>query len=150
MENWELSAREAIRDTFAQYTYAGDHFPLFGIADAFCDDGVLQSDDAAIHGRLQIEKFRTEARERSGGVRPDRILRHNVTNIWFTSVTPDEARVRSCYTVFSEIGLDHFGRYEDIFVPVGERWLIKHRRVTMDWCADRSGFSNARRDVRDP
>jgi len=141
MENWELSAREAIRDTFAQYTHAGDQFPLVGIADAFCEDGVLQSDDATIEGRSQIEKFRIAARERSGGVDASRILRHNVTNIWFTSVTPNEAHVRSCYTVFSEIGLDHFGRYEDIFIPIGERWLIKHRRVTMDWCASQSGFS---------
>ena len=140
MENWELSAREAIRDTFAQYTHAGDHFPLMGIADAFCEDGVLQSEDLHIKGRSAIEKFRTDARVRTGGVDPARILRHNVTNIWFKSLTADEAEVTSCYTVFSEIGLDHFGRYHDRFVPVGDRWLIAHRLVTMDWRSPQSPF----------
>jgi hypothetical protein len=48
--------------------------------------------------------------------------------------------VLSCYTVFSDIGLDHFGRYRDRFVPVGDRWLIAHRIVTMDWRSPQSPF----------
>ena len=141
METWELSARERIRDAFAQYTHAGDHFPLVGVADAFCDDGVLEPlGGEPVRGRAAIEAFRTGARTRSGGVGKDRVLRHNVTNIYFQSVTPEEAQVLSCYTVFSEIGLDHFGRYRDRFVPVGERWLIAHRLVTMDWRSPASHF----------
>ena len=46
-------------------------------------------------------------------------MRHNVTNIRFESVQPDEALVASYFTVITEIGLDHMGRYRDRFVPVG-------------------------------
>ena len=53
-----------------------------------------------------------------------RIVRHNVTNIRFTDVCPDEAHVGCYFTVVTEIGLDHFGRYGDVFVPVGDDWLI--------------------------
>ncbi len=137
---WELSAREKIRDSFARYTHPGDHFPLQGLSDAFCEDGVLQYGDLEVPGRARIHQFRADARERSGGVEAGRILRHNVTNIWFQSVTREEARVLSCYTVYSEIGLDHFGRYRDRFVPVGDDWLIAHREVTMDWSAEQSKF----------
>lgn len=140
MENWELSAREKIRDSFARYTHPGDHFPLLDLSDTFCETGVLQYGDLEVRGRAQIHQFRADARKRSGGVDPVRILRHNVTNIWFQSITPDEARVLSCYTVYSEIGLDHFGRYRDRFVPVGGDWLIAHREVTMDWSAQQSKF----------
>ena len=140
MEAWELSARERIRDSFARYTHPGDHFPLQNLADAFCEDGVLQFGEQHLRGRDAIHRFRTEARERSGGVDPGRVLRHNVTNIWFQTVTPREARVLSCYTVYSEIGLDHFGRYRDRFVPIGDDWLIAHREVTMDWSAKQSKF----------
>ena len=62
-----------------------------------------------------------------------RIVRHNVTNIRFESLTPNEAVVASYFTVITEIGLDHMGRYRDRFVPVGDRWLIAHRFVSTDW-----------------
>ncbi len=64
---------------------------------------------------------------------PKRIVRHNVTNIRFESVTRDEAVVASYFTVFTEIGLDHMGRYRDRLVPVDDRWLIAHRFVSTDW-----------------
>jgi hypothetical protein len=141
MELWELSAREAIRDSFAQYTHAGDHFPLQGVADSFCEDGVLEPlGGEPVRGRGAIEAFRIAARQRTGGVASGRILRHNVSNIWFKSVTRAQAEVLSCYTVFSDVGLDHFGRYQDRFVPVGDRWLIAHRLVTMDWRSPQSPF----------
>jgi hypothetical protein len=31
--------------------------------------------------------------------------------------------------VVTHIGLDHIGRYRDTFVPDGNTWLIKHRKV---------------------
>jgi hypothetical protein len=70
-------------------------------------------------------------KRQAGGLR--RIVRHNVTNIRFESLRPDEAVVASYFTVITEIGLDHMGRYRDRFVPVGERWLIAHRFVSTDW-----------------
>ena len=30
MEAWEFAAREAVRDSMAQYTHAGDRFPPSG------------------------------------------------------------------------------------------------------------------------
>jgi hypothetical protein len=44
----------------------------------------------------------------------------------------------SYFTVLTEIGLDHDGRYRDTFVPVGDQWLIEHRYVSVDWRAERS------------
>ena len=41
----------------------------------------------------------------------------------------------SYFTVFTEVGLDHMGRYRDRLVPVGDRWLIAHRFVSTDWRA---------------
>jgi hypothetical protein len=141
MDHWELAAREAIRDSFAQYTHAGDHFPLEGVADAFCEHGVLEPlGGEAVRGRSAIEAFRIAARQRSGGVGAGRILRHNVSNIWFKQVTPQAAEVLSCYTVFTEIGLDHNGRYQHRVVPEAGRWLNAHRLVTMDWRSPQSPF----------
>jgi hypothetical protein len=153
MELWELVVRESCRDTLAQYNHAGDRFLLEEFAAAFCEDGVLEiRGSAPIVGRAAImdrfggatasQQARQAAREQpAGAVR--RVVRHNVSNIRFEAVTPDEASVSSYFTVFTEIGADHMGRYRDRFVPVGDRWLIAHRFVSTDWRAPGSTFGSS-------
>jgi hypothetical protein len=156
MELWELVARESCRDTLAQYTHAGDRYLLEEFAGAFCEDGVLEiRGSAPITGRTAImERFgggtaALAARQaaRAAAQSSDesrRVVRHNVTNIRFESTSPEQAVVASYFTVITQIGLDHMGRYRDRFVPVGDRWLIAHRFVSTDWRAPDSIFSAAR------
>ena len=153
MEHWELVARECCRDTLAQYSHAGDRFLLDEFGGAFCEDGVLEiRGQPPLRGRTAIiERFggataALQARDAAQSARaqepdaPRRIVRHNVTNIRFETVTRTEATVASYFTVFTEVGLDHMGRYRDRLVPVGERWLIAHRFVSTDWRAPDSVF----------
>jgi hypothetical protein len=69
------------------------------------------------------------------------IVRHNLGNVLFTALTPEQAHVSSYFTVVTHIGLDHFGRYRDTLVPVGDTWLIKHRKVSTDWAAPESAMA---------
>lgn len=147
MERWELIARERIRDTLARYNWSGDAFRLDDLALAFCEDGELEiRDRPTLRGRQAIVEFlsggaaagdddarRAAAREASAASGVKRIVRHLVTNIRFLDVTPDQAHVACYFTVVTEIGLDHYGRYRDTFVPVDDEWLIRHRFVTTDW-----------------
>jgi hypothetical protein len=151
VELWELAAREACRDTLAQYTHGGDRYLLEDFVGAFCKDGVLAIRGAeplqgreAILARFGGAPAATQAQEeaakkRDAGARR-RIVRHNVTNIRFESLAPDEAVVASYFTVITEIGLDHMGRYRDRLVPVGDRWLIAHRFVSTDWRSPETTF----------
>jgi hypothetical protein len=154
MELWELVAREQCRDTLAQYSHAGDRYQLDEFAGAFCEDGVLEiRGQPPLVGRAAIvERFggataaqqaqgvAAEARA-AGAVR--RVVRHTVTNVRFEAVAESEATVASYFTVFTQIGLDHMGRYRDRLVPVGDRWLIAHRFVSTDWRAPDSIFRAA-------
>ena len=140
MELWELVARERIRDTMALYNWSGDALRLGELAETFCEDGELELRDAEpVRGRAAIVKLLggvvkgPSTAAAATGVK--RIVRHNLTNIRFTDVTPQEARVACYFTVFTEIGLDHYGRYRDVFVPVDGAWLIRHRFVSTDWRA---------------
>jgi hypothetical protein len=168
MELWELVARERCRDTLAQYTHAGDRFRMDEYGAAFCEDGVLEIRGSdPVRGRAAIVErvsaatgaqqsqphahSQTQPREEGGsrdpgadvGTAPKRIVRHNVTNIRFESVSRDEATVASYFTVFTEIGLDHMGRYRDRLVPVGDRWLIAHRFVSVDWRSPDTTFGGS-------
>ncbi len=140
MELWELAARERIRDTLARYNWSGDALRLDELAETFCEEGELElRGSEPVRGRAGIVALlggavaapATTAQE--SGVK--RIVRHNLSNIRFTDVRPDEARVSCYFTVFTEVGLDHYGRYRDVFVPVGDHWLIRHRFVSTDWRA---------------
>jgi hypothetical protein len=143
MELWELSARERIRDTLARYNWSGDAMRLQDLAESFCEDGELElRDGVPLQGRDAIIEFlggavaSPNAAARNSGVR--RIVRHNVTNIRFTEMTPQRAGVACYFTVVTEIGLDHYGRYRDVFVPADDQWLIRHRFVSTDWHAPNS------------
>jgi SnoaL-like domain len=143
MELWELSAREHVRDTLARYNWSGDALRLDELAQTFCEAGELELRGAQpVHGREAIVALLKSAVAAPSAVAEasgvTRIVRHNVANIRITDVTPHEAHVSCYFTVLSEIGIDHFGRYRDIFVPVDGQWLIRHRFVSTDWSAPES------------
>ncbi len=143
MEIWELTAREQIRDTLARYNWSGDAGRLDGLAETFCTDGVLEiRGGSELRGRSEIVAFLggvTGQLASTAAVKP--IVRHNLANVLFTAVTPEQADVSSYFTVVTHIGLDHFGRYRDTLVPVGDTWLIKHRKVSTDWAAPESAMA---------
>lgn len=137
MQMWELIARERIRDTLARYNWSGDAGRLDGLADTFCADGVLEIRGfEPLRGRSAIVTFLggvTGNIAAQADVKP--LVRHNVANVLFVSVAPDQAQVSSYFTVVTGLGLDHCGRYRDTLVPDGDDWLIKHRKVSTDWAA---------------
>jgi hypothetical protein len=147
---WEIVARERIRDTLARYNWSGDAYRLDDLASAFLEDGVLEvRGQQPVEGRAAIVTFlsggsgpsddesRRAARlAEAGGSR--RIVRHLLTNTRFLEVSRDRASVSSYFTVITDIGLDHHGRYRDVFEPVGDEWLIRHRFVSTDWRDPRS------------
>ncbi len=147
MDNWELTAREGIRDSLARYNWSGDAMRLSELAESFCEDGELEvRGSAPVRGRGAIVEFLSGAvaspNATAEAASVKRIERHNVTNIRFTEMTPQQARVACYFTVFTEVGLDHYGRYRDLFVPVGDEWLILHRFVSTDWHAPESTMAD--------
>ena len=140
MEIWELLIREQIRDTIARYNWAGDAGRIDDLADTFCADGVLEIRGfEPLRGRPEIVAFLggvTGNVAASAGVK--RIVRHNVANVLFDDVTPNQAQVSCYFTVVTHVGLDHVGRYRDTLVPDGDLWRIRHRKVSTDWAASNS------------
>ena len=137
-----------MRDTLARYNWSGDSFRLSDLAQAFCVDGTLEiKGREPVQGRDAIvtllgggdvagrpdEERRAALQAAAATSEVHRIVRHNVANVRFLEVTPERAFVGCYFTVLTEIGLDHAGRYRDTFVPVEDAWLIQHRFVSTDW-----------------
>jgi hypothetical protein len=143
VEMWELVARERIRDTLARYNWSGDAGQLDGLAETFCVDGVLEIRGfQPLRGRSEIATFLGGVTGKIAvdlSVKP--VVRHNIANVLFTDLAPGRAQVKSYFTVITNIGLDHCGRYRDTLVPDGDAWMIRHREVSTDWAAPNSAMA---------
>jgi hypothetical protein len=133
MAGWELAARERVRDTYASYTHAGDRFRLAELAACFAEDGVLEvKGGGTAVGRDAIVVMLSGARRDPDPAEEIPRIRHFIANIAFTSMTPEQIGASAYFQVLTQHGPDHWGRYRDVFVPVGGRWLLAHRLVAVD------------------
>jgi SnoaL-like domain len=140
---WELSARERIRHTVAAYTIAGDSFRLDELAEQFTEDGVLEvHGQETAHGRAAIVEMLTRHGSTGAAAEPGEqfFIRHFIANVLIQRLTPKLAHGVAYFAVFTPSGPDHWGRYRDEFVPVGDRWLLRHRTARVDASAPDSWY----------
>ena len=134
MDAWELDVRESVRQTLADYTAATDRFDLHALAACFDREGVLEFTGGfeRLTGPNAIEAGLASAVAPDPSWQAPTHVRHHVSSIRFGSVTRDRVEVSSYFAVHTDVGLDHWGRYRDVLIPVGGRWLFAHRRIKID------------------
>ncbi|MEJ5977952.1 nuclear transport factor 2 family protein [Novosphingobium sp. PS1R-30] len=148
----DLLAREAIRDTMAQYTTAGDRLKVDDYADCFTEDGVMEAEHEQAdrrfryEGREAIRAWQARWLERTLAgekVHDASFARHHLSTSKIDLTGPDSARARTYWVAWTDIGPDHAGYYLDTFRKVGGDWLIAHRLVREDWRSPDSLFGTA-------
>jgi len=141
VEQWELVAREEIRDLVARYNANGDTGRFEQVLELFAPDAVMAiGDERTYRGREEINEIFTGARDRADyGDRPV-YLRHMTATLQIDLVDQATARGRCYYQVLTAAGLDHWGRYLDEYKTVDGRWRFASRRVTTDGRAPNSIF----------
>jgi uncharacterized protein (TIGR02246 family) len=132
VEPWELEARESIRDLVARYNANGDAGRFDPMLALFAEDAVLDVPGQRIEGRAAIRAFFEGVARGADGRKPIRLLRHHTATLQIDVVSETEARSRCYYQVFTENGLDHWGRYIDIYRREADRWCFAERKVTVD------------------
>jgi hypothetical protein len=138
----EMLAREAIRYTLELYNHAADtaryelHHEVFHPQAVFevQGKGELVGPDAII-AMLQPAAVARGAFEKGN------FQRHNLTTTMIDFTGPETATVVTYIIVVTELGIDHTGRYDDVFVKSGARWLIERRRASMEWSRPDSRFT---------
>jgi SnoaL-like domain len=134
MEIQELAIRESVRQTLADYTAGTDRNRIDDVAALFAPDGALtvtggepMIGPAAITAGLtaQVGRF-------AENPVPLTQVRHHVSSIRFGLVTPERVEVQSYFLALTNIGVDHWGRYRDVLVPVHGRWLFALREARAD------------------
>lgn len=149
----ELLAREAIRDTMARYTQAGDRLRLDDFLAVFTEDAVMESegvpeaDAFRYEGKSGIAKWITRwtdrARDEQAPTHGASFVRHHLSTCRIDVIDAEHARGRTYWVAYTDIGPDHCGYYVDSFRKVDGDWLIAHRRVRLDWRSPGSLFGTA-------
>ncbi|TAL02283.1 MAG: nuclear transport factor 2 family protein [Rhodospirillaceae bacterium] len=148
----ELLARESIRHTIASYNMAGDRLRMDEFIAVFTEDAILESDgvpekDAFRHvGSQAIRAWFTRWGRGSREAEPvhqAKFIRHHLSTCQIELTGPDTAKARTYWVAYTDIGPDHCGYYVDAFRKTGERWLISHRKVRLDWKNAGSLYSSA-------
>lgn len=146
MDASEAIAREQIRDVISRYNHAGDQGDLDALVRCFTENGVLDLEgEDDLQGRAAIHRYLSgvvrNLADRS--VRP--LLRHHVSSVRIELTGPDTATAASYFLVFTDVGLDHWGRYGDRLVCSGGAWRIAHRKVRVDGAVHNSRMAVGRR-----
>jgi ketosteroid isomerase-like protein len=144
-----MLAREGIRKTIHGYNAAGDARDGQAFAALFAEDAVLE-----FAGFGPVPGFRSEglaeirARTASWSPQPGQdpslrltsFIRHNLTTCRIELTGTTTAIARTYFVVFTDIGPDHAGTYDDALVRRGQGWLFEHRRIRLDWRSPESIF----------
>ncbi len=145
----ETRARIQIQYTMAVYCNSVDSGEIEGVVSCFAEDASLElSSGASVRGRDAIRKFYEPV---IGATRPDRapgeaisLLRHNLTTSRVEFLTADTAQGWTYFMSLAKHGLDHAGRYLDLFSRRGDRWLLDERRIVVEWYGSPSWYEQFR------
>lgn len=143
MELWEVVARESIRDLVARYNATSDTGRFDHTMALFTDDAAMTISMDEYRGREQIRSIFTDTGEhlRSADSAMDHTyVRHSTSTHQIDLIDERRARGRCYFTVITDIGLDHWGRYVDEYACVDGTWLFASRKVTVDGQAAESRF----------
>jgi ketosteroid isomerase-like protein len=134
VEPWELDAREQIRGLVAAYNALGDRGRFDAVMALFAEDAVMDvGDEGSYEGLDQIRTIFTGTRDSIlDGGDGTRFLQHHTTGLHITLDGRAEATGHSYFTVMTDRGMDHWGRYQDAYRPVDGHWRFASRRVRID------------------
>jgi uncharacterized protein (TIGR02246 family) len=133
MDASQAIACEEIRQLVARYNHAGDRGRLDELVACFAEDGVMELPDLApLRGRAAIRDHLEGVVALLAASTTRATLRHHVASLWIELDGDDAARASAYFSVYTEIGLDHWGGYRDTLRRREGRWLFARRKVRVD------------------
>lgn len=138
MEIWEAVVRESVRQTLANYTAGTDRNRIEDVASCFAPAGSLRfsGGEPMVGPPAIVAGLSTQVNRFAAGPVPLTHVRHHVSSVRFGAVARNRVEVSSYFLALTNIGVDHWGRYRDVLVPVDGRWLFASREAVAD------GFSS--------
>ena len=129
-----MEVRESVRQTLADYTAGTDRNRIGEVAACFAPDGSLRftGGEPMVGPAAIVAGLSAQVTRFAENPVPLTHVRHHVSSVRFGLVTCDRVEVSSYFLALTNIGVDHWGRYRDVLVPVDGRWLFASREAVAD------------------
>jgi uncharacterized protein (TIGR02246 family) len=130
-----LVDKEAIEDLLTRYTHALDNLDADAYAGVFTEDAVFELGGGETRrGRAEIRRIITERQDDE--MPPGLLMHHVVTNATLEFVNEREVHHYAYWmTIVGDAANGYtvpaMGRYDDVLVKQGDRWLIKTRKLLL-------------------
>jgi hypothetical protein len=135
MEHQSLLAREAIRDLVARYNIDGDAGRFDAQIGLFIENGWIEiPGPRRYEGHEKLRELFAGAMQSGGSESPPERIAHHVSGLVIDLDTDElvSARGTCYYAVLTQTGLDHWGRYKDLYRFENDSWHFASRRVSVD------------------
>lgn len=133
MQSWELIARESIRDIVVRYNSNGDSGRIDAMMKLFAPDATLEvPGHSLLVGLEAIRDFFAGVFEPGETAFELKSLHHHTATHQVDLLDEQHAAGRCYFTVYTQIGLDHWGRYIDEYRQSDGVWKFQSRRVCVD------------------
>ena len=129
MDIKELAAREAIRELVASYNHFGDTGIIDSLLELFADEASIQVADRTITGHSELKEFFSTVAAPDSGRPKIKSLQHHTSLLSIEVLDDKHARGRCYFSVFTDLGLDHWGRYRDAYDFVDGEWKFASRNA---------------------
>lgn len=141
VELWELVARESIRDLVARYNANGDSGRFGHVRELFCSEATMNIGDARTYSGIDdVMTIFTRTKGDTGATPGLTHVRHTTSTHQIDLFDEQSASGRLYFTVLTDIGIDHWGRYVDTYGVEDGVWKFTSRTVTVDGWAPNSLF----------
>jgi hypothetical protein len=141
MDPRELEVRVAIGDLVSRYPWAADRLRVDDLAELFAQDAVLDNGPGReVHTRAGIHAYFSTPGMGSayGAGHAVTHVRHHVSNHVVDGIDLDAGTAdgRCYFAVYTDRGLEQWGRYFDTYVLEDGAWRFASRKVRVDgWAA---------------
>jgi len=153
VKDWELKAREQIRDLVARYNAYGDGGRFDQLIALFTDDAAMEvvgyrkyqgkgEIQELFRGAAQPQKATSgtspaaatppKASSGTSSISPISPIWHHTSTLVIDLEDESAAQGRCYFSVLTTTGLDHWGRYRDEYRAENGQWLFQRRRVQID------------------
>jgi hypothetical protein len=135
MDLWELAARESIRDIVARYNSNGDSGRVGEMLELFAPDAILEVPGLGpLAGADTIREFFAGVASGKDNSFELKLLHHHTATHQIDIIDAQSATGRCYFAVYTQVGLDHWGRYVDEYRCVDQQWKFQRRVVRVDGC----------------
>jgi uncharacterized protein (TIGR02246 family) len=135
MESWELEARVAIADLVGRLAWAADRLDSEQLATLYADEGVLDNGPGhVVRGRAAIRAY-FAVPTMTGSYGAGHVVthvRHHLSDHVVELLDVGRAEGRAYFAVYTDRGVEQWGRYFDTYVVEDGQWRIASRKVRVD------------------